>query len=57
VLASAGRGSVVLSHDTLPGTEEAYRTIVPELTAAGYRLVTVDQLLGPSQPGQLRGGY
>ncbi len=57
VLASARRGSVILSHDTLPHTVTAYATIIPALKQAGYELVTVDQLLGPGAAGQVRGGY
>ena len=57
VLASARRGSVILSHDTLAHTEVAYRTIIPALKAARYELVTVDQLLGPGAPAKVRGGY
>lgn len=57
VLAGVRPGSVVLSHDTLPSTEVAYRTIIPELRARGYHLVTVDELLGPGRAGSVRGGY
>lgn len=40
-------GSIVLMHDTLPGTLTAVPQLIRNLRAAGYTLVTVPELLGP----------
>lgn len=53
VLASAERNAIVLSHDSLPQSVTAYQTIIPELVEQGYTLVTVDELLGTTNPGEL----
>ncbi|OAN41584.1 polysaccharide deacetylase family protein [Mycolicibacterium iranicum] len=47
--------SVVLLHDTLAPTVDLMAGLVPELTADGYHLVTVSQMLGPRPPGSLYG--
>lgn len=47
--------TVVLLHDTLAPTVDLMAEIVPELTADGYHLVTVSQMLGPRPPGSLYG--
>ncbi|MGP4056809.1 polysaccharide deacetylase family protein [Mycobacterium sp. 4D054] len=49
-------GSVVLLHDTFASTVELMAEFLPVLTANGYHLVTVSQLLGPRAPGSLYGG-
>lgn len=49
-LGLARRGGVVLMHDIHPTTVQAVPGIVAGLRAAGYTLVTVDQLLGPTPP-------
>lgn len=55
VLAQVRPGAVVLLHDTVAATVDAMVDVVPTLTARGYRLVTVSQLLGPLAPGSLYG--
>ncbi|MFB1299261.1 polysaccharide deacetylase family protein [Mycobacterium sp. pW049] len=47
--------SVVLLHDTLAPTVDLMAELVPALTAEGYHLVTVSQMLGPRPPGSLYG--
>ena len=46
VLADVEPGSIVLLHDIKQSTVEVVPTIIDELRARGYRLVTVSQLLG-----------
>ncbi len=48
VLSKAQDGAVVLFHCTREGTEGALPTIIPELLARGYELVTVSELIAPS---------
>jgi len=45
-------GAIILMHDIRPTTVEAIPGIVDQLQAAGFTLVTVDELLGPVTPGQ-----
>ena len=52
VLASTGAGDIVLSHDIHQTTRDAYGSIIDQLQAEGYVLVTVPQLLGTLEPGQ-----
>lgn len=49
-------GSVVLFHDTYSSTVDLVYQFIPVLTANGYRLVTVSQMLGPRTPGSSYGG-
>jgi len=49
-LALAHRGGIVLMHDIHPSTVQAVPAVITGLRAAGYTLVTVDQLLGPAPP-------
>ncbi|WNG90423.1 polysaccharide deacetylase family protein [Mycobacterium sp. ITM-2016-00317] len=49
-------GSVVLLHDTFASTVDLMAEFIPVLSANGYHLVTVSQLLGPRTPGSLYGG-
>jgi peptidoglycan/xylan/chitin deacetylase (PgdA/CDA1 family) len=53
VLRRAGPGAIVLLHDggeRRPRTIEACATIVPGLRRAGFRLVTISELIGASPP-------
>ena len=54
-------GSIILMHDIYPETAEAVKTIVPELTSQGYRLVTVSELAEIKgvtlNPGQVYGSF
>ena len=51
VLESTRAGSIVLLHDVHASTVDAVPAIVDGLRARGFVLVTVDQLIGPMQPG------
>ncbi|MCL2090835.1 MAG: polysaccharide deacetylase family protein [Micrococcales bacterium] len=46
-------GAIILMHDIHPTSVQAVPGIVDQLQAAGYTLVTVPELLGPTTPGQL----
>ena len=46
------RGSIILMHDVHETTIQAVPDVVAWLRSQGYRLVTVDQLVGRLQPGQ-----
>ncbi|MDO5495518.1 MAG: polysaccharide deacetylase family protein, partial [bacterium] len=50
-LASTVRGSVILLHDLNPKAVEAVPGILDGLEAAGYTLVTVEDMFGPMEPG------
>jgi peptidoglycan/xylan/chitin deacetylase (PgdA/CDA1 family) len=65
VLSRVRNGSIIIFHDSdeyaqadRHPTVEALRTILPALKAAGYRMVTVSELLhrrgAPCQPGQAK---
>ena len=45
VMQNARPGGIVVAHDIHPTTEVAFRRIIPDLIAQGYRLVTVSDLL------------
>lgn len=49
VMAEVKDGRVILCHDLYPSTLEAMKRIVPELTAQGYQLVTVSELMSCSE--------
>jgi peptidoglycan/xylan/chitin deacetylase (PgdA/CDA1 family) len=49
-------GSVVLFHDTYSSTVDLVYQFIPVLTANGYHLVTVSEMLGPRTPGSSYGG-
>lgn len=51
VLEGTHAGSIVLLHDVHPTTVDAVPAIIDGLRAKGFVLVTVDQLIGPMQPG------
>lgn len=53
VLKNVRGGDIILMHDHVEGTSQtvaALEQILPELQKRGYRLVTVSELLGMSQP-------
>jgi peptidoglycan/xylan/chitin deacetylase (PgdA/CDA1 family) len=50
-LATARPGSMILLHDVQASTVAAVPGIVEQLRARGLTLVTVPELLGPTQPG------
>ena len=49
-------GDIVLSHDLYETTYQAYTRIIPALKERGYRFVTVDELLGITDPS-IEGAY
>ena len=51
-LSGASDGAIILMHDIHPTTIAASHTIVRELDARGYTMVTVSQLLGDPEPGE-----
>ncbi|OYO05857.1 polysaccharide deacetylase family protein [Enemella evansiae] len=53
VINEAGPNSVVLMHDLHSTTVDAAPAMVRGLKERGYTLVTVSELLGPAQPGQV----
>lgn len=60
-LAAAGNGVVMLYHCTIANTEAAIPTIITQLRSQGYELVTVPELVAPTQvsspTGQLNAGW
>ena len=46
----------MLSHDLYQSTYEAYEIIIPELAKRGYRFVSIDELLGTTDPS-IEGAY
>lgn len=57
IMNQADSGEIVLCHDLYYSTAESMKTVVPQLVAKGYDLVTVTELLesegGKAQPGQV----
>jgi len=53
IIAAAGNGGIILLHDIYESTLEAMRRVIPALIGAGYRLVTVSELLGDAVPGNI----
>ncbi len=53
VMAGASEGAIILMHDIHGTTIDASRTIIRELDARGYTMVTVSQLLGTTTPGEV----
>ena len=54
VLSQVKDGDIILMHDIYDPTADAAVTLIPELTARGYQLVTVSELAsyrGGMQPG------
>lgn len=57
VMSNVQNGSIILCHDIYGTTGDAMARVIPELTAQGYQLVTVSELLGlyetPAVPGEV----
>lgn len=53
VLRQTRPGSIILMHDTIRSTPQAIPEIVRQLTAKGYRFVTVPELLGSPETGRI----
>ena len=55
ILKNVKNGSIVLMHDVHQPTLQAMRTVIPELAARGYQMVTLSELYsvreGGAQPG------
>lgn len=45
VMGQLHNGAIILFHDTHAATVEALKTILPEIKAAGYQVLTVDELM------------
>lgn len=45
VISQLHNGAIILFHDTHEATPEALKTILPEIKAQGYQVLTVDELL------------
>lgn len=45
VMGQLQTGAIILFHDTHPSTVEALKTILPEIKAQGYQVLTVDELM------------
>lgn len=56
VMSEVTSGDIVLSHDLYEPTYQAYKRIIPELKKRGYRFVTVEELLGITDPS-IEGAY
>src|SRR5213596_4361951 len=50
ILKETHRGSIVLSHDIHPGTNEAMPSTLDALEAKGFKFVTVSELIGMATP-------
>jgi len=46
-------GCIIGCHDTYASTLEAMKRVIPDLILKGYKLVTVEELLGSTMPGQV----
>jgi peptidoglycan-N-acetylglucosamine deacetylase len=53
VFANTRNGSIVLSHGIHETTRDAYADITDGLREKGFTLVTVPELLGEVEPGEL----
>ena len=56
VMEQVTSGDIILSHDLYESTYQAYTRIIPALKERGYRFVTVDELLGITDPS-IEGAY
>lgn len=52
-VAGAGPGAIILMHDIHPTTVNAVPCIIKGISAAGYKMVTISQLLGHPSPGKV----
>jgi uncharacterized repeat protein (TIGR02543 family) len=52
IMTNAHEGAIILCHE-LPSTAEAMERVIPALVARGYRLVTISELLGKTEPGEV----
>ncbi|MDR1992990.1 MAG: InlB B-repeat-containing protein [Nitrososphaerota archaeon] len=53
IMNEAWDGAIILCHDIYAPTVDALAQAIPDLIADGYDLVTVSELLGKTNPGQL----
>lgn len=51
IISSVKDGCIVCIHDTHETTVQAMERVIPDLIAAGYKLVTISELLGSTEPG------
>jgi peptidoglycan/xylan/chitin deacetylase (PgdA/CDA1 family) len=61
IMSNVQEGDIILVHDTRPTTARAMERVIPGLINAGFRLVTVSELLeykfGGITPGEIYGTY
>lgn len=53
IMSAAKDGGIVCMHDTHPTTIDAMERVIPDLIAAGYKLITVSELLQYAEPGNV----
>jgi len=53
IMNSVHDGAIILCHDTVESTIDAMGQAIPELISRGYTLVTVSELLGKTEAGQI----
>ena len=53
IRANVHPGAIVIQHDTVEATVDALPGVISDLQAAGYTLVTVDELIPDLRPGDL----
>jgi peptidoglycan/xylan/chitin deacetylase (PgdA/CDA1 family) len=53
IISNVHNGAIILCHDTVESTIDAIEQAIPALKAKGYTLVTISELLGETEPGQV----
>ncbi|MCL2095979.1 MAG: polysaccharide deacetylase family protein [Oscillospiraceae bacterium] len=53
IMQSVRHGSIIVLHDIHAQTIDAMERLIPDLTEEGFKLVTVSQILGGTEPGVL----
>jgi len=51
IMSKAKNGAIVVLHDTHKTTVDAMERVIPDLIEAGYKIVTVSELLQSTEPG------
>jgi peptidoglycan/xylan/chitin deacetylase (PgdA/CDA1 family)/spore germination protein YaaH len=53
IITNVHNGAIILCHDTVESTIDAIDQAIPALIEKGYTLVTISELLGKTEPGQI----
>ena len=53
IMSHVKEGCIIGCHDVYASTAAAMKRVVPDLIAKGYKLVTVEELLGETKPGEV----